>query len=97
MKKSHKTIIKDYLRSIWLENPELWVVGFKMEGKELNGNFSSCKAGTRCRDLVKDGEIERSYSEEGYAQYRYLPIPAEVEIIEAKEARRLEDSQLKLI
>ena len=35
---TQKEIIKNYLRSVWLENPDQWVVGFKMEGKELLEN-----------------------------------------------------------
>ena len=94
---TQKELVKSFLRSIYQENPELWIEGFKLDQREFQGQWMSHKSSTRARELAVLGEIERSYSEEGYAQYRYLPIPAEVEIIEAKEARRLEDSQLKLI
>lgn len=85
MKKSHKNIIKDYLQSLWLLNPEDgWVEGFKLQSKELNGFWSSHKADARCREMAAANEIERSYRD-GYAVYRYKPTEDEQDLANEKQ------------
>ena len=93
MKKSHKQIIKDYLRYLWLENPnDGWVEGFKLQNKELNGDWSSHMAGVRLRELFKDNEVERSYRD-GYAIYRHKPLEDEQDLILEKQ-RALDNRKL---
>ncbi len=83
--KTHKQIILDYLQSLWMLNPDNpFIEGFKLQGKELNGFWSSAKADTRLRELYKEGKVLRTYRD-GYACYAYIPSDYEVQIVQERE------------
>ena len=93
MKKSHRQILKDYLQYLWLQDPsDGWVEGFKLQNKELNGEWSSHMAGVRLREMFKNNEVERSYRD-GYAIYRHKPTEDEQDLIQEKQ-QALENRQL---
>lgn len=61
--------IRKYVRRQWPNK----VNGGTLERLALDNNYKASNASRRARELAEDGTLEVSYSEKGFAEYKYKP------------------------
>lgn len=69
---SLKNQIHNHLYLQYQNNPEVFVNGGELERLGMDLGYKASNASRRCRELEKEGGIEKRENEKGSVEYRYL-------------------------